>query len=134
MAVIDVPTKFHAIGRRKTSVARIYLKPGSGKWEVNGRTLGDYFPRSSLVSLIQQPFTATDTLGVFDVKANVDGGGMTGQAGAMRLGIARALLAVDETHRKKLRAAGLLPRDPRAVERKKPGRPGARKRFQFSKR
>jgi len=134
MAGLDIPTKFHAIGRRKTSVARVYLKPGSGKWEVNGRTLGDYFPRSSLVSLIQQPFTATDTLGVFDVKANVDGGGMTGQAGAMRLGIARALLTVDETHRKKLRAAGLLTRDPRAVERKKPGRPGARKRFQFSKR
>ena len=134
MTAIEVPTKFHAVGRRKTSVARVYLKPGSGKWEVNGRTLGDYFPRSSLVSLIQQPFTATDTLGVFDVKANVDGGGMTGQAGAMRLGIARALLAVDETHRKKLRAAGLLTRDPRAVERKKPGRPGARKRFQFSKR
>ena len=134
MTAIEVPTKFHAVGRRKTSVARVYLKPGSGKWEVNGRTLGDYFPRSSLVSLIQQPFTATDTLGVFDVKANVDGGGMTGQAGAMRLGIARALLTVDETHRKKLRAAGLLTRDPRAVERKKPGRPGARKRFQFSKR
>ncbi len=134
MAVIDVPTKFHAIGRRKTSVARIYLKPGTGKWEVNGRTLGDYFPRPSLVSLIQQPFTATDTLGAFDVKANVDGGGMTGQAGAMRLGIARALLLVDETHRKKLRTTGLLTRDPRAVERKKPGRPGARKRFQFSKR
>jgi small subunit ribosomal protein S9 len=134
MTAIEVPSKFHAVGRRKTSVARIYLKPGSGKWEVNGRTLGDYFPRSSLVSLIQQPFTATDTLGVFDVKANVDGGGMTGQAGAMRLGIARALLTVDETHRKKLRAAGLLTRDPRAVERKKPGRPGARKRFQFSKR
>jgi len=134
MTAIDIPNKFHAVGRRKTSVARIYLKPGSGKWEVNGRTLGDYFPRSSLVSLIQQPFTATDTLGVFDVKANVDGGGMTGQAGAMRLGIARALLLVDETHRKKLRAAGLLTRDPRAVERKKPGRPGARKRFQFSKR
>ena len=134
MAVIDVPTKFHAIGRRKTSVARVYMKPGSGKWEVNGRTLGDYFPRSSLVSLIQQPFTATDTLGAFDVKANVDGGGMTGQAGALRLGIARALLLVDELHRKKLREGGLLTRDPRAVERKKPGRPGARKRFQFSKR
>jgi len=134
MAVLDTPTKFHAIGRRKTSVARVYLKPGSGKWEVNGRTLGDYFPRSSLVSLIQQPFTATDTLGAFDVKANVDGGGMTGQAGALRLGIARALLIVDELHRKKLREGGLLTRDPRAVERKKPGRPGARKRFQFSKR
>lgn len=134
MAALDIPTKFHAIGRRKTSVARVYLKPGTGKWEVNGRTLGDYFPRPSLVSLIQQPFTATDTLGAFDVKANVDGGGMTGQAGAMRLGIARALLLVDELHRKKLRTMGLLTRDPRAVERKKPGRPGARKRFQFSKR
>ena len=134
MTAIDIPTKFHAVGRRKTSVARVYLKPGSGKWEVNGRTLGDYFPRSSLVSLIQQPFTATDTLGVFDVKANVDGGGMTGQAGAMRLGIARCLVQIDEIHRKKLRTTGLLTRDPRAVERKKPGRPGARKRFQFSKR
>jgi ribosomal protein S9 len=77
----DVPTRFHAVGRRKTSVARVYLKPGSGKWEVNGRTLGDYFPRSSLVQLIQQPFTVTDTLGAFDVKANVGGGGVTGQAG-----------------------------------------------------
>jgi small subunit ribosomal protein S9 len=130
----DVPTKFHAVGRRKTSVARVYLKPGSGKWEVNGRTLGDYFPRSSLVQLIQQPFTVTDTLGAFDVKANVTGGGVTGQAGALRLGIARALLVVDEQHRKKLRETGLLTRDPRAVERKKPGQPGARKRFQFSKR
>jgi small subunit ribosomal protein S9 len=132
--MVDVPTKFHAVGRRKTSVARVYLRPGSGKWEVNGRTLGDFFPRSSLVSLIQQPFTATDTLGAFDVKATVGGGGQSGQAGALRLGIARALLLVDETHRKKLRAGGLLTRDPRAVERKKPGKPGARKRFQFSKR
>ncbi len=132
--MIDVPMKFHAVGRRKTSVARVYLKPGSGKWEVNGRTLGDYFPRSSLVQLIQQPFTVTDTLGAFDVKASVDGGGQTGQAGALRLGIARALIAVDETHRRKLREHGLLTRDARAVERKKPGRPGARKRFQFSKR
>ena len=130
----DVPTKFHAVGRRKTSVARVYLKPGSGKWEVNGRTLGDYFPRPSLVSLIQQPFTATDTLGAFDVKANVTGGGMTGQAGALRLGISRALVIVVEQHRKKLRENGLLTRDARAVERKKPGQPGARKRFQFSKR
>ena len=86
------------------------------------------------MSLIQQPFTMTDTLGAFDVKATVNGGGMSGQAGALRLGIARALLHVDETHRKKLRAGGLLTRDPRAVERKKPGQPGARKRFQFSKR
>jgi small subunit ribosomal protein S9 len=101
---------------------------------VNGRTLGDYFPRQSLVLHIQQPFQATDTLGAFDVKARVTGGGLTGQAGAVRLGIARALVLADETHRKKLRGHGLLTRDPRAVERKKPGRPGARKRFQFSKR
>jgi small subunit ribosomal protein S9 len=132
--MIDVPMKFHAVGRRKTSIARVYLKPGSGKWEVNGRTLGDYFPRSSLVQLIQQPFTATDTLGAFDVLANVGGGGVTGQAGALRLGIARALVKVDEQHRAKLREQGLLTRDARAVERKKPGQPGARKRFQFSKR
>jgi small subunit ribosomal protein S9 len=132
--IADVPMVFHAVGRRKTSVARVYLRPGSGKWEVNGRTLGDFFPRSSLVSLIQQPFTATDTLGAFDVKATCSGGGNTGQAGALRLGIARALVQVDEQHRKKLREAGLLTRDARAVERKKPGQPGARKRFQYSKR
>jgi small subunit ribosomal protein S9 len=126
--------RWHAVGRRKTSVARVYLVPGSGKWSVNGRTLGDYFPRASLVQLIQQPFTVTDTLGAFDVKANVGGGGVTGQAGALRLGIARALVLVDEQHRRKLREGGLLTRDARAVERKKPGQPGARKRFQFSKR
>ena len=126
--------RWQAVGRRKTSVARVYLTPGTGKWDINGRTLGDYFPRPSLVQHIQQRFTATDTLGAFDVKAHVDGGGQTGQAGALRLGIARALVEADGQHRTKLRAAGLLTRDPRAVERKKPGRPGARKRFQFSKR
>ncbi|HLG05061.1 MAG TPA: 30S ribosomal protein S9, partial [Gemmatimonadales bacterium] len=108
--------------------------PGTGKWEINGRTLGDYFPRSSLVQHIQQPFTVTDTLGAFDVKAHVDGGGQSGQAGALRLGLARALVRADSLHRPKLRTGGLLTRDPREVERKKPGRPGARKRFQFSKR
>ncbi|MCU0620165.1 MAG: 30S ribosomal protein S9 [Gemmatimonadales bacterium] len=126
--------RWHGVGRRKTSVARVYLVPGTGKWDVNGRTLGDYFPRSSLVTHIQQPFTSTDTLGAFDVKALVSGGGMTGQAGAIRLGVARALVSADSQHRTKLRGAGLLTRDPRMVERKKPGRPGARKRFQFSKR
>ncbi len=124
----------HTIGRRKEAVCRLYLKPGSGKWSVNGRTLGDYFPRPVLVSSIQQPFTATDTLGRFDVHANIDGGGVTGQAGALRLAVARALVQVDELHRRKLRDLGLLTRDARAVERKKPGRPKARKRFQFSKR
>ncbi len=126
--------RWHAVGRRKTSVARVYLTPGSGKWDVNGRTLGDFFPRQSLIQHIQQPFQVTDTLGAFDVKARVAGGGQTGQAGALRLGIARALVGADETHRRKLRDHGLLTRDPRAVERKKPGQPGARKRFQFSKR
>lgn len=126
--------RWHAVGRRKVAVARVYLTPGSGKWNINGRTLGDYFPRASLVAHIQQPFTVTDTLGAFDVRSIVQGGGQTGQAGAVRLGIARALVLADERHRKKLREQGLLTRDARAVERKKPGRAGARKRFQFSKR
>jgi small subunit ribosomal protein S9 len=96
--------------------------------------LGDYFPRRSLVQHIQEPFVVTDTLGAFDVRARVRGGGLTGQAGALRLAVARALVLADSTHRRKLREQGLLTRDPRAVERKKPGQPGARKRFQFSKR
>ena len=124
----------HTIGRRKEAVCRVYLKPGSGKWDINGRTLGDYFPRPALVTSIQQPFTATDRLGQYDVKANVNGGGQSGQAGALRLAVARALVKIDEAHRVKLRNLGLLTRDARAVERKKPGRPKARKRFQFSKR
>ena len=124
----------NAVGRRKEAVCRLYLRPGSGKWDVNGRTLGDYFPRPTLVSSIQQPFTATDTLGRFDVRAHVEGGGITGQAGALRLAVARALVKLDEAHRRKLRDLGLLTRDARAVERKKPGRPKARKKFQFSKR
>ena len=124
----------HTIGRRKEAVCRVYIKAGSGKWDINGRTLGDYFPRPALVTAIQQPFTATDMLGRYDVKANVNGGGQTGQAGALRLAVARALVKMDETHRRKLRDLGLLTRDARAVERKKPGRPKARKRFQFSKR
>ena len=127
-------TQIHAIGRRKEAVCRVYLKPGTGKWEVNGRTLGDYFPRPTLVSAIQQPFTATDLLGRYDVKANCEGGGQNGQAGALRLAVARAIVIIDESHRRKLRDLGLLTRDARAVERKKPGRPKARKKFQFSKR
>ena len=126
--------QIHTIGRRKEAVCRLYLRPGSGKWVVNGRTLGDYFPRPSLVSAIQQPFAVTDLVGQFDVAATLEGGGQTGQAGALRLAIARAIVQVDELHRRKLRDFGLLTRDARAVERKKPGRPKARKRFQFSKR
>jgi len=124
----------HTIGRRKEAVCRVYIKAGSGKWLVNGRTLGDYFPRPTHVSTIQQPFTATDMLGRYDVTANIDGGGLSGQAGALRLAIARALVKEDETLKPKLRSLGFLTRDARVVERKKPGRPKARKRFQFSKR
>jgi small subunit ribosomal protein S9 len=129
-----VETVIHTIGRRKEAVARIYIKAGSGKWDVNGRTLGDYFPRPSLVTAIQQPFAATDNVGKFDVRAVLEGGGTTGQAGALRLAVSRALVQMDESHRRKLRDLGLLTRDARSVERKKPGRPKARKRFQFSKR
>lgn len=124
----------HTVGRRKEAVCRVYLRAGSGKWEINGRALGDYFPRPSLVSTVQQPFAATDTLGQFDVMAHIAGGGTSGQAGALRLAVARALVKLDESRRGRLRELGLLTRDARAVERKKPGRPKARKRFQFSKR
>ena len=93
----------HTIGRRKEAVCRVFIVPGTGKWDVNGRTLGDYFPRPALVTAIQQPFTATDSLGRFDVKANLEGGGLSGQAGALRLAVARALVKMDESHRRKLR-------------------------------
>lgn len=126
--------QFHAIGRRKTSVARVYLRPGSGTWKVNGRTLEDYLPRHVLRQSTNQPFVATETAGQYDVIVNVNGGGLRGQADAIRLGVARALLKVNEDYRVRLRSEALLTRDPREVERKKPGRPGARKRFQFSKR
>ena len=126
--------QIHAIGRRKEAVCRVYLTPGTGKWAVNGRTLGEYFPRPTLVSSIQLPFSATENQGKWDVMANLEGGGVNGQAGALRLAIARALVKYDETSKPRLRELGLLTRDARAVERKKPGRPKARKRFQFSKR
>ena len=126
--------QFHAIGRRKTSVARVYLRPGNGVWEINGRTIEDYLPRHVLRQSALRPLVATENEGKFDVKVNVNGGGLRGQADAIRLGVARALLEVDETNRLRLRPEGLLTRDPREVERKKPGRPGARKKFQFSKR
>ena len=126
--------QYHGVGRRKTSVARVWIRPGSGNWEVNGRTTDDFFTRPSLQQHAQEPLSATNLQGRFDVKVLVDGGGQTGQAGAIRLGLARALLSYDEETRKALREKGMLTRDPREVERKKPGRPGARKRFQFSKR
>jgi small subunit ribosomal protein S9 len=126
--------QIQTIGRRKRAVCRMYMTPGSGKWDVNGRALGEYFPRPTLVSAIQQPLMLTDSLGKYDIKAVLDGGGVAGQAGAVRLAIARALVKVDESNKKKLREYGLMTRDAREVERKKPGRAGARKRFQFSKR
>ena len=128
------PEQYHGLGRRKTSTARVILRPGQGRWVVNGRTLEDYFPRAVLRQVIAQPFNATETLDRFDILVNVDGGGQRGQAEAVRLGIARALVNFDEDYRRRLRAEELLTRDAREVERKKPGRPKARKRFQFSKR
>ena len=125
---------YRGTGRRKTSVARVYLRPGKGEWKVNGRTLEEYFPRSSHQVHASEPLTIADKAGAWDVKVTVDGGGETGQAGAIRLGIARALVRMDGDLRATLRQHGMLTRDPRAVERKKPGRPKARKRFQFSKR
>ena len=124
----------HAVGRRKTSVARVYLSQGKGEWEINGRTLTEYFPRPTHVQLIEQPLAVTETLGQVKIKVNVRGGGLSGQAGAIRLAVARALVALDESHRPVLHKMGLLTRDPRMVERKKYGQPKARKRFQFSKR
>jgi small subunit ribosomal protein S9 len=127
-------TDYYATGRRKESVARVWLAPGTGRIEVNQRELLSYFRRPTLEMIIRQPFTVTQTEGRYDVKATVNGGGLSGQAGAMVLGISRALLKANEDLKKVLREAGFLTRDPREKERKKYGQPGARKRFQFSKR
>jgi|ERR1700675_4825574 small subunit ribosomal protein S9 len=124
----------YGTGRRKASVARVWLKPGEGKIVVNKRPLQEYFSRSAHQALILQPLKTVGMEGKFDLQANVDGGGMSGQAGAVRLGVARALLNVDASLRAALRKAGLLTRDPRVKERKKYGQKGARARFQFSKR
>lgn len=128
------PTQVLAVGRRKTSVARVLLRPGHGEWSLNGRTLAQLFPRLTHQKLIEEPLEATGNTGRFDIRVNVSGGGVSGQAGAVRLGVARALVAFDPDLRGALRERGMLTRDPRKVERKKPGRPKARKRFQFSKR
>ncbi|MDR3365570.1 MAG: 30S ribosomal protein S9 [Prevotellaceae bacterium] len=125
----------NAIGRRKSAIARAYLSVGSGKITINNRELADYFPSGILQYVVTQPLVLTGNEGKYDIKVNLDGGGITGQAGALSLAISRALCEVDkEAYRPLLKANGLLTRDPREVERKKPGRPGARKRFQFSKR
>ena len=124
----------NTIGRRKTAVARIYLKEGKGNIQVNKRDYKDYFPTATLQYVVKQPFALTETEGKFDISVNLDGGGYKGQAEALRLAISRALCKVDPENRKTLKENGLLKRDPRMVERKKPGQPKARKKFQFSKR
>lgn len=125
---------YDATGRRKNATARVRLVPGKGQITVNKRELLDYFRREVLKMVIEQPMKATDTLGKFNITATISGGGLTGQAEALRLGITRALLKWNEELRPELRAGGFLTRDPRRVERKKYGQPKARKRFQFSKR
>ncbi|MDY3520250.1 30S ribosomal protein S9 [Riemerella anatipestifer] len=124
----------HKIGRRKTSVARVYVKPGAGKVTVNGRDVKDYFNTEVLVYKVNQPFLLTETAEQYDVSVNVFGGGITGQAEAIRLGVSRALCEINEEFRAVLKPHGLLTRDARMVERKKPGQKKARKKFQFSKR
>jgi small subunit ribosomal protein S9 len=123
-----------ATGRRKNAIARIRMMPGDGKITVNGKELLEYFRRETLKMDIEQPLQVTDMLGKFDFNVNVDGGGLSGQAGAVRLGISRALLLYSEDHRSVLRKSGFLTRDPREKERKKYGLAKARKRYQFSKR
>ena len=123
-----------ARGRRKSATANVKLFPGSGEIFINGRPILDYLKRETLVMIVEQPLTVTETVGQYNIVASAKGGGLSGQAGAVRLGIARGLLALNEDLKTPLREAGLLTRDAREVERKKPGRPGARKRFQFSKR
>ena len=125
---------FYGTGRRKSSVARVRLYPGSGAITINGRDIDDYFGLETLKLIVNQPFGVTDTVGKFDIVANVNGGGFSGQAGAIRHGIARALLEVDEEYRAVLKAEGYLTRDPRMKERKKYGLKAARRAPQFSKR
>jgi small subunit ribosomal protein S9 len=124
----------NTIGRRKSSVARIYLSEGKGNVTVNSRDYKEYFPTGVLQYKVNQPFQLTETEGKYDVKVNVKGGGVNGQVEAVRLAIARALVEVDADNKPKLKAESLMTRDPRMVERKKPGQPKARKKFQFSKR
>jgi small subunit ribosomal protein S9 len=123
-----------ATGRRKTSVARVRMTPGNGKIDINGRSFEEYFPTSPLQNAVLQPLQTVKLVNVYDISINATGGGATGQAGAVRLAISRALLQVDGHLRGTLKGDGLLRRDPRMKERKKSGQPGARKRFQFSKR
>lgn len=130
----DTTQDIRAVGRRKTSTARVILRPGTGEWTINGRTLQEYFPRLLHRKRVEEALRMTEHDGRFDITARVIGGGVTGQADALRMALARAVVLHDEETRPLLRKQGLLTRDSRKVERKKPGRPKARKRFQFSKR
>ncbi|HJO95810.1 MAG TPA: 30S ribosomal protein S9 [Victivallales bacterium] len=123
-----------ATGRRKSATAQVRIQPGTGKYKVNNRAIEDYFTSDAARGYIEQPLIVTETTGKFDIHANIKGGGSIGQAGALRHGIARALTKYDDNLRSVLKNAGMLTRDSRVKERKKPGQPGARKRFQFSKR
>ena len=126
--------QYYGTGKRKTSVARVYLRPGKGQFIVNRRPLDEYFPSETLKMIVKQPLQLTETLERFDVLANIKGGGPSGQAGALRLGISRALVQFNQELRTRLKKGGFLTRDARIKERKKYGQPGARKRFQYSKR
>ena len=127
-------SRFYATGKRKNSIARVWMMPGNGKITINEKSIDQYFGRDVLKMIIRQPFEVTGTIDKYDVRVSVLGGGNSGQAGAIRHGISKALLTIDEESRGKLRKEGLLTRDPRAKERKKYGQKGARARFQFSKR
>ena len=131
---MEALVQYYGTGRRKSSTARVYLRPGQGEFLINRRSLESYFKNLTLRMLVKQPFEVTETSGKFDTIVNVNGGGPSGQAGAVRHGIARALLEYDVELRKTLKKSGFLTRDSRIKERKKYGQPGARKRFQFSKR
>ncbi len=124
----------NALGRRKSAVARIFVTEGTGKITINKRDLTEYFPSSILQYVVKQPLALLDVVEKYDIKANISGGGFTGQSQALRLAIARALVKINAEDKKALRKEGFMTRDPREVERKKPGRPKARRRFQFSKR
>ena len=126
--------QYYATGRRKSSTARVFLRPGKGVIEVNKRTIDDYFPNETLKMILRQPLQLTETLDKFDIVATVKGGGMSGQAGAIKHGISRALVEYNQELRKRLKEGGFLTRDARVKERKKYGQKGARARFQFSKR
>ncbi len=126
--------QYYGTGKRKSSIARVYLRPGSGEIKINKRTIEDYFPSDALKMILKQPLALTESVDKFDIYANIAGGGSTGQAWAMRLGISRALCEFNQELRGRLKKGGFLTRDSRIKERKKFGQPGARKRFQYSKR